>query len=106
MLVQNYRNIVKSKLNKLKVLDGIPTLNEAEGSKKMKKAPSALVTYGQPIDVDLVALVADVQEYFSLDLQLRVLNNIDGIYLTEETCKPEILETLTLDSDKSSTFWL
>ena len=46
MLVQNYRNIVKSKLNKLKVLDGIPTLNEAEGSKKMKKAPSALATYG------------------------------------------------------------
>jgi hypothetical protein len=35
-----------------------------------------------------------------------VLNNIDGIYLTEETCKPEILEALTQDSDKSSVFWL
>jgi hypothetical protein len=50
--------------------------------------------------------VADVQETFTLDLQLRVLNNVDGIYLTEETCKPEVLETLTNDSDKASTFWL
>lgn len=39
-------------------------------------------------------------------MHLRVLQNIDGIYLTEETCKPEILEILTNDSDKSSIFWL
>ena len=43
---------------------------------------------------DLDALVEGVSEDFTLDLHLRVLQNIDGIYLTEETCKPEILEAL------------
>jgi len=105
-LATGYRDTLKLKLKTLKVLDGTPTLNEVEGSKKKKKAAPALGSYGQPVKVDLDALVADVQESFTLDLHLRVLNNVDGIYLTEETCKPEVLETLTQDSDKSSTFWL
>jgi hypothetical protein len=46
---------------------------------------------------DLDALVEGVSEDFTLDLHLRVLQNIDGVYLTEETCKPEILETLQND---------
>lgn len=107
MLAPNYRNLLKTKFNKHKVLDGTPTLNEAEGSRKKKpKANSSLSTYGKDTGPDLVALVADIQEIFTLDLNLRVLSNIDGIYLTEETCKPEILETLTNDQDKSSVFWL
>ncbi len=43
---------------------------------------------------DLEALVEGVKEEFTLDMHLRVLQNIDGIYLTEETCKPEVLEAL------------
>lgn len=50
--------------------------------------------------------MSDVSETFTLDLHLRVLSNIDGIYLTEETCKPEMLDSLTSDADKSSVFWL
>ena len=38
MLAPNYRNVVKTKLQKLKILDGIPTLNEAENTKKKKPA--------------------------------------------------------------------
>lgn len=41
-----------------------------------------------------------------MDLHFRVLQNIDGVYLTEDTCRPEILETLTQDADRSSIFWL
>jgi hypothetical protein len=55
---------------------------------------------------DLDALIEGVSEDFTLDLHLRVLQNIDGIYLTEETCKPEILEALQNDNEKSSVFWL
>lgn len=51
-------------------------------------------------------MIADINEKFTLDLHLRVLQNIDGVYLTEETCKPEILETLQDDSQKSSVFWI
>lgn len=40
-----------------------------------------------------------------IDLQFRVLSNIDGIYLTEENCKLELLDTLS-DEEKSSVFWL
>jgi hypothetical protein len=98
---------LKTKLKTFKVLDGIPTLNEQESTKKKKKlAGSQLGTYGQPAAVDYAAMVADMNENFTLDLHLRVLQNIDGVYLTEETCKPEILEALTDDSQKSSIFWL
>lgn len=61
-------------------------------------------TQGGGIDLD--ALLEGVKEELSLDLHLRVLQNIDGIYLTEETCKPEVLETLQNDNEKSSVFWL
>jgi hypothetical protein len=61
MLAPNYRNLLKTKFNKLKVLDGTPTLNEAEGSRKKKpKANSSLSTYGKDTGPDLVALVADI----------------------------------------------
>ncbi len=47
-LSTNYRNVMKTKLKALKVLDGIPTLNEQESTKKKKKTGnSALSTYGQ-----------------------------------------------------------
>jgi len=108
-LAPNYRQVLKTKLQKLKILDGVPTLNEAENTKKKKpKADSALSSYSQRSQQgpDLVELVRDVQENFTMDLHMRVLQNIDGIYLTEETCKPEVLETLANDSDKSSIFWL
>jgi hypothetical protein len=77
MLSSNYRQVLKSKLSKLKILDGTPTLNEAESTKKKKpKADSALSSYsqknqGQGPDVD--ELVRDVQENFTLDLHMRVL---------------------------------
>ena len=45
-LATGYRDTIKLKLKTLKVLDGVPTLNEAEGSKKKKKAASSLGTYG------------------------------------------------------------
>jgi len=38
MLVPNYRGVLKTKFNKLKILDGTPTLNEAEGTKKKKSS--------------------------------------------------------------------
>ena len=98
VLVPNYRQVLKTKFNKLRMLDGTPTLNEAEGTKKKKSAKaqtSMLSTYSKSTQgPDLDALVEGVSEDFTFDLNLRVLQNIDGIYLTEETCKPEILETL------------
>jgi hypothetical protein len=95
MLCPGYRNVLKTKLKALKVLDGTPTLNEQESTKKKKKVTgSALGNYSQPVAIDYQAMVADINDNFSLDLHLRVLHNIDGVYLTEETCKPEILETL------------
>ena len=100
MLSPNYREVFKTKFNKMKVLDGTPTLNEAEGTKKKKSAKagtSMLSTYSRGSQVpgpDLDALVEGVFENFTLDLHLRVLSNIDGIYLTEDTCKPDILDSL------------
>lgn len=99
MLAPNYRNVMKTKFNKLKVLDGVPTLNEAVNTRKKKFVDSTRSI------VDASTLISDVNENFTLDMNFRVLSNVDGIYLTEETCKPEILETLTQDSDKSSVFW-
>jgi hypothetical protein len=88
----------------------VPTLNEAENTKKKKntKGDSALSAYSQRNQAgpDFDEILKEVSENFTLDLHLRVLQNIDGVYLTEETCKPEILETLANDSDKSSIFWL
>jgi Leucine-rich repeat (LRR) protein len=110
VLVPNYRQVLKTKFNKLRMLDGTPTLNEAEGTKKKKPAKSQtsmLSTYSKSTQgPDLEALVEGVSEDFTLDLHLRVLQNIDGIYLTEETCKPEVLETLQNDQEKSSVYWL
>lgn len=101
VLVPNYRQVLKTKFNKLRILDGTPTLNEAEGTKKKKPSKaqtSMLSTYSKSTQgPDLDALVEGVSEDFTLDLHLRVLQNIDGVYLTEETCKPEILETLQND---------
>jgi hypothetical protein len=100
MLVPNYRQVLKTKFNKLRILDGTPTLNEAEGTKKKKSAKatqgtSMLSTFSKSMQgPDMDALVDGVQEDFTLDLHLRVLQNIDGIYLTEETCKPEVLEAI------------
>jgi len=91
MLSTNYRNTLKTKLNKLKVLDGIPTLNEQESTKKKKFVKTSAV-------IPVVAVnTSDINENFTLDLQLRVLQNIDGIYLTEETCKVEVLDALQND---------
>ncbi len=77
MLSQNYRQVLKTKLNKLKILDGTPTLNEAEGTKKKKssKAPSSnLSTYSKNSEApDLSQIVSDIVEGFTLDLHLRVL---------------------------------
>ena len=98
MLAPNYRNVLKTKLNKLKVLDGTPTLNEPEGTKKKKKPQgvSGMSTYSQRANatIDPATLVGDVLENVTIDLHFRVLHNVDGVYLTEDTCKPEILETL------------
>jgi hypothetical protein len=45
-LAPSYRQVLKTKLQKLKILDGVPTLNEAENTKKKKpKADSALSSY-------------------------------------------------------------
>ena len=98
MLAPSYRNVIKSKLKLLRIFDGTPTLNEIEGGRKKKKpnASSAMGGYSlNPPPVDLNALVADVNENFTLDLHFRHMAGIDGIYLTEETCKLEILDTLT-----------
>ena len=103
MLAPNYRTVMKTKFNTLKVLDGVPTLNEAEGSRKKKTTNNT--TRSTKSSLDTSTLISDVNENFTLDLHFRVLSNVDGIYLTEETCKPEILEALTQDSDKSSVFW-
>ena len=76
MLSTNYRQVLKSKLSKLKILDGTPTLNEAESTKKKKpKADSALSSYSQKNQggPDVDELVRDVQENFTLDLHMRVL---------------------------------
>jgi hypothetical protein len=75
MLSTNYRQVLKTKLSKLKILDGTPTLNEAESTKKKKpKADSALSSYSQKNQwPDVDELVRDVQENFTLDLHLRVL---------------------------------
>ena len=76
MLSSNYRQVLKSKLSKLKILDGTPTLNEAESTNKKKpKADSALSSYSQKNQQgpDVDELVRDVQENFTLDLHLRVL---------------------------------
>lgn len=112
MLSQSYRQVLKSKLNKLKILDGTPTLNEAESTKKKKSAKgaqvSALSAYSKSTQEgpDVNLLVSDILEGFTLDLHLRVLQNVDGVYLTEETCKPEVLDTIQNDQEKSSVFWL
>jgi len=45
-LATGYRDTLKLKLKALKVLDGIPTLNEVEGSKKKKKTPTTAGLYG------------------------------------------------------------
>jgi hypothetical protein len=34
-----------------------------------------------------------------------LLQGVDGIYLTEDICKLEVLDSLP-DEDKSSTFWI
>ena len=49
MLSTNYRNVMKTKLKQLRILDGTPTLNEQESTKKKKntKGNSQLSSYSQ-----------------------------------------------------------
>lgn len=76
------------------MLDGTPTLNESDSPKKRKKKAGEM-------EVPLI----EIQDTFTLDLHFRVLQNIDGVYLTEEVCKIELLDTL-VENEKSSVFWL
>jgi hypothetical protein len=92
-LSSQYRDIVKQRFIDVKLLDGIATLNEGSSPKKKKKKSV------------LTGPMIQIADTLTFDLQFRVLSNIDGIYLTEDNCKIEILDAVTED-EKCSTFWL
>ena len=71
-------------------------MNESESPKKKKL---------RAVDHSLNAKI-EIKDQLSLDLHFRVLYNIDGVFLNEDTCpKIELLDTFT-DQEKSSQFWL
>lgn len=82
-LTPKYREIVKQWFPRLKILDNIPTLNESDSPKKKKL---------KIVDTGL-SVKQDIKDEMTLDLHFRVLYNIDGVYLNEETCpKVELLD--------------
>ena len=84
-LSPRYRDIVKQQFPNMKILDNIPTLNESLSPKKKRKV----------IDPNLYAKI-EIKDQLSLDLHFRVLYNIDGVFLNEDTCpKIELLDTFT-----------
>ncbi len=69
----------------MKLLDNIPTLNESDSPKKKRRV----------LDPNLTTKI-EIKDQLSLDLHFRVIYNIDGVYLNEDTCpKIELLDTFT-----------
>ena len=94
VLVHDYREILKQNFPNLIYIDNVLAVAESESPKKRRKRLEELKNKKIEIKNDI-----------SLDFQLRLLSNIDGVYLTEDICKVEILDTLK-DEEKSSVFWL
>jgi len=80
----------------LKVLDGTATLNESDSPKKKKKKA-----------VESDQKLIQISDQLTLDLHLRILQGIEGVYLNDENCSkgPDYLDQLS-ETEKASTFWL
>ena len=113
-LTPNYREILKQRFQALKILDGTTAFTEAEenAKKKHRKRVQARLAHLGDIPKDAFKIPAadliPIQDNAVIELEFRLINNLQGIYINETNCQQ--LETLNLDEvpeeRKSSVYWL
>jgi Leucine-rich repeat (LRR) protein len=113
-LTFKYREIVKQRLQDLRIFDGTQAFNEWEenAKKKFRKRVTAKLSHLGDIpreaykvpEEDLIPIEANIK----LEIGFRLFDNVAGIYINDENCRQ--LDTLNLDDVptelKSSMFWL
>ena len=103
VLSKNYRAIMKQRFQQLKVLDGTQAFSDTEQA-LMDKKKKKFDAYGNEI-IDLSGQIP-VEKVLTLELSLRLMQQVQGVYLTAEMCPPDFdLNGLPAKS-KSSVFYL
>lgn len=113
-LTPNYRDILKQRFQGLKLLDGTTAFTEVEENAKKKhfKRVTARLAHLGDIPKDAYKIseadLIPIQDNVVLEMEFRLMENIQGCYINETNCQQ--LETLNLDEvpeeRKSSQFWL
>ena len=100
-LTPNYREILKQRLQNLRILDGTTAFNEVEenAKKKHRKRVTARLAHLGDIPKDAYKIpeadLIPIQDNVVLDLEFRLLDNVPGVYINETNCQQ--LESLNLD---------
>ena len=91
-LISNYREILKQRFQNLKILDGTTAFTEAEENakkKRIKRVQARLAHLGDiPKDAYKIpeAELIPIQDNVVLEVELRLLDNVQGVYINETNC--------------------
>ena len=91
-LTPNYREILKQRFQSLRILDGTTAFTEAEenAKKKRHKRVQARLAHLGDIPKDAFKIpeadLIPIQDSTVLELELRLLNNVQGVYINETNC--------------------
>ena len=113
-ITPNYREILKQRFQSLRVLDGTTAFTEVEenAKKKHRKRVQARLAHLGDIPKEAFKIpeaeLIPIQDNVCFELELRLLDNIQGVYINETNCQQ--LENLNLDEipeeRKSSLYWV
>lgn len=114
VLTAHYREIIKQHLQDLVIIDGTKAFSEVEenAKKKHRKRVQAKFAHLGEVPAEAFKVPAaeriPIEPFVRMELEFRLLDNINGVYINQENCST--LETLNLDEVpvemKSSQYWL
>ena len=81
-MTPRYKDILKKNFEDVKIIDGKQAFSEGESPSKKRKKKNHVEEHIEIVPTG------------TLDFEVRLLQNIDGVYITEEMIKPELLEEL------------
>jgi len=85
-LVEKYKDIIKQRFPDLRILDGEPAFTEAEEAARKKIRKRAIkngIDLKKPSETKGIELIP-IPDNLSFELQLRLFQNVAGIYLNEQ----------------------
>ena len=113
-MTHQYREIVKQRLQDLRMLDGTQAFSEQEENAKKKfrkRVQQRLAHLGdippEAYKVPKEELIPIVEEV-KIEIEFRLLQNVAGVYINDQNCQQ--LETLNLDEvpkeRKATQYWV